>query len=410
MVRGVKKNVNIKTYDFNSITPIEGIQLFEEPSLTTGEIYMITCLKNNKKYIGKSDSFVTKKNIRQGTHGRFVRHLNYVNSLKHSNDIPLLYKDIREYGETVFQAETLYICNISDLQKSEEYMINLHKTFNDNIGYNLNIGNKKPKDEIHIIEYNKNKELSNINRSKDGLMKQSDESKKLPPNISIFKQKNIPVGFKVELKRNNILKSKTFSSAENTMEEKLQMAIKQKDEFLNEFNESNTDEINNITEIISNISITKNDNKNANKLPQGISLRKNKKGDKYIGYLVNISRSGVKKSKNVTSFDTMEKNLEEAIKLKELYLKEFEDLSKINDENLTSEKEEFDENEELPKYICLYKNRQKIISGYRVDINYNNNRERKLFANKNVSMKTNLEKAIKFKEQILKDFKKINNS
>ncbi len=407
MVRGVKKNVNVKDYDFNSITPIEGIQLYEEPSLTTGEIYMITCLENNKKYIGKSDSFVTKKNVRQGTRGRFVRHLRdaNANSKKSRCDIPLLYEDIRKYEENAFQAETLYICNIKDLKKSEEYFINLHESYRNELGYNKFVGNKKPIDEKHLNEYKKQKEESNINRSKDGLMKQSEESKKLPPNISIFKQNSITVGFKVELKRNGILKSKTFSSAENTMEEKLQMAIKQKDEFLNEFNESNTDTINDITEILSNINIS-NDNKNANdtKLPQGISLRKNKKGDKYIGYLVNITRNGIKKSRNVTSFDTMEKNLEGAIKIKEEFLKELEELSKNNKDNLNSDKkEEYDETIKLPSNIFVYKNRQKIISGYRVEIQRDGFLNRKLFANKKLLMKDKLIQAIEFKEQILKE-------
>lgn len=446
MSRGVKKSVNLVEFDFNSVTPIEGIQLYETPSLTTGEIYMVTCLKNNKKYIGKSNSYVTKKNIRQGTHGRFVRHLRDSTSEKSKNDIPLLYEDMRKYGSDNFKTETLYICDKNDLKKAEEYFTNLYKSSNDIFGYNLNVGNKKPNDEKHLQNYNKNKQNSNINRAKNGAMKQSEESKKLPPNISIFKRKGTPVGYKVELKRDGKLKSKTFSSVENTMEQNLQLAINQRKIFLKELNEYESDEeksessdkeskpikqefsnneesklieeesksndeeskisdteSNNLLQNMSNLSLNDNNSNIAKeKLPQGISLRKNKKQDKYIGYLVNITRNGIKKAKTVTNMGSMEENLKEAIKIRDKFIEDFEKDQENKQEVIEVDKTQY-ENQELPKYILLYKNRQKEIKGYRVDINHNTQRYHKLFANKNLSMKENYDKAIEFKDKTLKE-------
>ena len=140
-----------------------------EETTNTGVIYLIINIVNNKKYVGKAYSFVKHSKIPQykhGTKGRFKRHLS--NAKKGSNEIPLLYNDIREFGSENFEAETLQVCLKEDLNLREEYYIRELQTYQDNVGYNYFIGDKKPEDIIHKKEYEMKKIESNKIRAIDG--------------------------------------------------------------------------------------------------------------------------------------------------------------------------------------------------------------------------------------------------
>ena len=96
-----------------------------------GTIYVITNLKNNKKYVG-----LTIKTAEQ----RFEEHIN--NALKGMNMI--IYKAIRKYGKQNFKVEVLEtgIDNANDLKEKEKYWIKEldRHIFTGGHGYNMTLG------------------------------------------------------------------------------------------------------------------------------------------------------------------------------------------------------------------------------------------------------------------------------
>lgn len=192
-----------------------------EETINTGVIYLITNTVNNKKYVGKAYSFVKhirNPNYKHGTNGRFKRHLSNANN--DSNEIPLLYNDIRTFGSIHFKAETLEVCFKEDLKDKEEYYIRTLETFKDDVGYNIFIGDHKPEDINHKKEYEKNKIENNKLRAIGGGLRQSDNTKSLPPNI--YKRKS---SLFAQIKLNSILYNKAFFCAKDTDVQKLEKAM-----------------------------------------------------------------------------------------------------------------------------------------------------------------------------------------
>ena len=189
-------------------------------SENTGVIYMITNNVNNKKYIGKAYSY-EKHGIKSPTYysaqGRFKRHK--TNAQKNSNEIPLLYNDMRLHGKDNFSVTTLEVCLKENLSERERHYIQFHNTCDNNIGYNFLVGSKKPIDNLHKENYEINKVQSNKARAIGGNLKQSDETKLLPPNI--YKRSN---GYFVQIKISGILHSKAFLSSKDSDEIKLSKA------------------------------------------------------------------------------------------------------------------------------------------------------------------------------------------
>ncbi len=191
-----------------------------EETINTGAIYVITNLINNKKYVGKANSFVKhvrNPNYKHGTNGRFKRHLS--NAKQGNNEIPLLYDEIRNYGSNNFKVDTLEICLKDNLTNREHYHILNLQTYKENIGYNFLVGDNKPEDETRKKEYELKKVESNKIRAIDGKLRQSDETLDLPPNI--YKRKT---GYFVQIKINSILYNKAFLSAKDKDDEKLKKA------------------------------------------------------------------------------------------------------------------------------------------------------------------------------------------
>jgi group I intron endonuclease len=192
-----------------------------EETTNTGVIYLITNIVNNKKYVGKAYSFVKHSKIPQykhGTNGRFKRHLS--NAKKGSNEIPLLYNDIREFGSENFETETLEVCLKEDLNLFEEFYIRELQTYKDNVGYNFLIGDSKPEDNVHRKEYETKKIESNKMRAIGGGLRQSDETFNLPPNI--YKRKN---GLFAQIKIDSVLYNKAFFNSQDSDVQKLEKAM-----------------------------------------------------------------------------------------------------------------------------------------------------------------------------------------
>jgi len=87
-------------------------------------IYAITCLKNNKKYIGQT----------KGLNERLYQHKYYLkNNTSHH---PLLQEDWDKYGEDCFNFEVLETTNCLD--DRERYYIEIYDAFHN--GYNTTTG------------------------------------------------------------------------------------------------------------------------------------------------------------------------------------------------------------------------------------------------------------------------------
>jgi group I intron endonuclease len=192
-----------------------------EETTNTGVIYLITNIVNNKKYVGKAYSFVKHArtpNYKHGATGRFKRHLS--NAKKGSNEIPLLYNDIREFGFENFKTETLEVCIKEDLNLREEHYIRELQTYKDDVGYNFLIGDSKPEDSIHKKEYEMKKIESNKMRAIGGGLRRTEETSGLPPNI--YKRKT---GLFAQIKINSILYNKAFFSSQDSDVQKLEKAM-----------------------------------------------------------------------------------------------------------------------------------------------------------------------------------------
>lgn len=87
-------------------------------------IYCITCLKNNKKYIGQS----------VGLNERMYQHKYYLN--KNTSTHPRLQEDWNLYGESNFEIKILE--STKDLDERERYWIKYFDSFNS--GYNTTTG------------------------------------------------------------------------------------------------------------------------------------------------------------------------------------------------------------------------------------------------------------------------------
>lgn len=100
-----------------------------------GEIYLITNLHNNKKYIGQAVCW-TGKNLykRHGTEQRWKKHVWSANSGE--SRCPALCNAIKKYGENNFKVTTIFICNINQLNYYENKFIRLYDTITPN-GYNI---------------------------------------------------------------------------------------------------------------------------------------------------------------------------------------------------------------------------------------------------------------------------------
>jgi hypothetical protein len=107
----------------------------------TGEIYVLTCTVNNKKYVGQA--LHTKLNkgkyITHGMIGRWKDHVWEASSKKYGQ-CKLLNNAILKYGKDSFKIERLTECkNQLELNIEEQYWIRKLNTIAPN-GYNLSFG------------------------------------------------------------------------------------------------------------------------------------------------------------------------------------------------------------------------------------------------------------------------------
>lgn len=159
-----------------------------------GEIYLITNIKNNKKYIGQALKFVSKKNIKWGTEGRWKSHIREAFSGK--DHCLLLNQAIRKYGVESFKVEKLCDCLVSNMDKLEiDYIIQYDTLVP--FGYNLTTGGANGKDTDETRQRKSKARIGlkhsaetriNIRLGQRGI-RRNPEDKYLPDFIGVIKNK-----------------------------------------------------------------------------------------------------------------------------------------------------------------------------------------------------------------------------
>ena len=90
-------------------------------------IYIITNIINNKIYIGSSSYCISN---RITVHKRFLKQNNHDNSY--------LQASYNKYGLENFKFEILEVCDKINCIEREQYWMDLYKSYNRNIGFNIN--------------------------------------------------------------------------------------------------------------------------------------------------------------------------------------------------------------------------------------------------------------------------------
>ncbi len=261
-----------------------------------GIIYLITNIKNNKKYVGQTKNFKKIKNyIKIWTaEDRFNEHKKNTTLKSFKDRYRLLYDAMREYGIENFTVETIEICDINETGKLEQYYIKKYGSNDSKIGYNIQSGG------------NVNHKLVNGKRKTnmtDELRKKLSKTNNETTNITGIEYKGKIVGYRVRIAVDTQKFEKRFSSQKNTLEENFNSAK----EFLEKVkNKENVDDI--------------RLNNKSNELPLNIFLKK-RKGEN-IGYEFNITLDGKRHYKSFCSTKiSMEEKLKMVIDYKNNFLK-----------------------------------------------------------------------------------------
>lgn len=108
-------------------------------------IYVITCILNNKKYIGQSVDIV-KRNRGELSLMKKGKFHSGNSSNRHMENA------LKKYGWKNFSFKVLEECKKDELNDKEKYWINLYHTNNSKYGYNLNSGGNGNRDYHQTLE------------------------------------------------------------------------------------------------------------------------------------------------------------------------------------------------------------------------------------------------------------------
>ena len=242
-------------------------------------IYKITNKVNNKIYIGKTKKFYKENYF--GIEGRFSNHIASANSKSKCNDCPRLYNAIRKYGKDNFIIELIEKTTTELIDQREIYYINLLKSFDSNIGYNIALGGGG-RSVVNLSDEVRNK----ISKA------QSKGEMNIKPYIN---DNNEHVGYFARRRENGKVFQKYFTSKEFSLEQNLTKAR----EWIKNISESKID---------SEIKYNKTSN-----LPTNINFIKDKKDKSLIiGYRVDILING---KKTIKSFQNKKADLNDLLKL-----------------------------------------------------------------------------------------------
>jgi hypothetical protein len=118
-------------------------EILNDSSQVVGQIYIITNIITNKKYIGQTLSHRKNHNKYRpfGYQGRFKDHISEAICNTKKKQCNYLNNSIREYGKDAFKIELIIQCNKQELDLMEQKYIKEYNTLYPN-GYNLTIGGK----------------------------------------------------------------------------------------------------------------------------------------------------------------------------------------------------------------------------------------------------------------------------
>lgn len=190
-----------------------------------GEIYIITNIINNKKYIGQTVTYLSSGR-KYGFKQRWGKH---VRDAKNNNDECRVFNNaIRKYGRNSFKVELLIKCNINLLDMYETKFIYMYNTITPN-GYNIESGGTKGKimNEDTKLKLSKVQRFLNVSEDdKEKIIKSMEELNitELPFGVNYtHHRKNNYEGFTVK-KTNGKLKS--IISNMKSLTEKLDLALR----------------------------------------------------------------------------------------------------------------------------------------------------------------------------------------
>lgn len=214
-------------------------EMYSKETKDTAVVYQILNIETGKSYIGSAYSYEKhgqQNPTKYGAKGRFRRHWSNKSNPKASSECPVFYEALQKSDLYDWYIMTLAVCSKKHMKEYETRFIRKYKTGNPKYGYNYFVGVKKPENSKYLAQYKSNKAKTNANRAIGGKLKREKHSKNLPPNINyrISKKRDGTVcgeGYFVQIKINGKLYNKAFLSMRETMEDKLNKAIKQLEEF-----------------------------------------------------------------------------------------------------------------------------------------------------------------------------------
>ena len=175
-------------------------------------IYKIICLSNNKIYIGSSNNI----------YKRWNEHIWELNNNKHDNKH--LQRAWDKYGQDNFIFEIIEECNIEDKLYREQYYLDLYKSYDRDIGFNISKNALAPMDGRKHSEETK-KHFSEIRKGRTGTMKNKHHSEETKLKISeATKGENNPFYGKHHTEETKIKISEANSGRHHTEETKIKIS------------------------------------------------------------------------------------------------------------------------------------------------------------------------------------------
>ena len=182
-----------------------------------GLIYKITNKANNKSYIGQTTKFNSKAN-KCGLEARWEKHV--YNATTNKNKCVILENAIRKYGADNFEKEILLYCNMNQRDEYEIRFIDAYNSCNKKYGYNITKGGNGINGVVYNDDYRDN--MSRGHNSATGYTNIKPIKSRTDPNIII--------GYKVARMIDRVNYTKDFGSTKNTPEKNLELAIQWRDE------------------------------------------------------------------------------------------------------------------------------------------------------------------------------------
>ena len=218
-----------------------------EKDRTFGDIYLITNLKNNKKYVGQANKILTNEKP-WGYLGRWDSHIREAKTISKVDHCRFLNNAIRKHGLESFKVELLEECPMEDLDKREIFYISHYESLAPK-GYNLTQGGgknkveseetKKKRIEAHTGKIHSEDTKSKISKNQIGnrrnaMKRKNPEDNDLPKYINSIRKNGVIIGYSISAFPIGIEKpeyiSKRFCSTLISSQENLESALKELEE------------------------------------------------------------------------------------------------------------------------------------------------------------------------------------